>query len=212
VIPGRAVLLVVAGVDVWRIDLDAGHLAVDRAAEALSPGERLRARRLRAPLARRRFVMRRLGLRAVLAEYSGADPARLTYRAGPYGKPALEGGPCFSLSHSGGLALCAVSPGREVGVDVERLRAVPEADRIVERVFSPAERRDYHALREAAPGSAFLRMWTRKEALLKALGVGFSDEEAVRRAPDPERWEVHDLAGIDGHLAALAVACEGAPG
>ncbi len=196
----------VAGVDVWRIDLDAGHPAIDAALQALSIQERDRAERLRAPLVRRRFVMRHVALRTILAGYTGTDPARLAYRDGPNGKPALEAGPRFSLSHSGGLALCAVAADRDVGIDVEQLRAVPEADDIVARLFSAPERRDYQALKQRAPGRAFLRVWTRKEALLKAEGVGFSDEDLVRREPDRVRWEIHDLEAVEGYLAAVAVA------
>jgi 4'-phosphopantetheinyl transferase len=202
----------VAGIDVWCIDLDAGHPGLETATPVLSAEERDRAERLRAPLARRRFVVRHLALRVILAGYGRADPARLTYRAGPNGKPAIDAGPRFSLSHSGGLALCAVTADREVGIDVERLRAVPEADDIVERLFSAPERRHYRLLKARAPGHAFLRLWTRKEALLKAEGVGFSDEEAVRRAPDRGRWEIHDLDGFDGHLGAVAVARTAGPG
>jgi 4'-phosphopantetheinyl transferase len=202
----------VAGIDVWCIDLDAGHPGLDAASRVLSAEERDRAGRLRAPRARRRFVVRHLALRVILAGYGRADPARLTYRAGPNGKPAIDTGPHFSLSHSGGLALCAVTADREVGIDVVRLRAVPEADDIVERLFSGPERRDYRLLKEGAPGHAFLRLWTRKEALLKAEGVGFSDEEAVRRPHDQRRWELHDLDGIDGYLGAVAVARTAGPG
>jgi 4'-phosphopantetheinyl transferase len=139
----------------------------------------------------------------VLAGYAGTAPAALAFTLGPHGKPALAGGPRFSFSHSGERALCAVGGDREVGVDLEVLREVSDAEGIVRGTFTAAEEAAWRAA-GGGGGAAFLRLWTRKEAALKALGVGLGGLDAPTL---PAPWpEVHDLAVDAEHVAALAVA------
>jgi 4'-phosphopantetheinyl transferase len=188
--------------DVWRLDLDLGETALASAWTVLSAGERDRAERMARPEVRCRFVAARAGLRRVLASYVDGEPGALILAVGAHGKPALPGGPAFSLSHSEGLALCAVAANLEVGIDVERVRPVPEASAIMDRWFGESEGRAWRSGGERDQG--FIRFWTRREAYLKALGVGFSDE-GVPRDIDLARWEVHDLEPRDGYLGALIV-------
>ncbi|HQR68933.1 MAG TPA: 4'-phosphopantetheinyl transferase superfamily protein, partial [Thermoanaerobaculia bacterium] len=117
------------------------------------------------------------------------------------------GGPRFSLSHSDAVAVFAFSAVREVGIDVEHVRPVPEADSILGRWFAEAERRAW--ITSDRGDGAFVRLWTRREAYLKALGVGFSEDGAPREM-DPSRWEVHDLEPAPGYLGALVVERSGA--
>jgi 4'-phosphopantetheinyl transferase len=185
---------------VWRLDLDLGETALASAWTVLSAGERERADRMARPESRRRFVAARAGLRWILADHVGTDPRALVLAIGAHGKPSVPGGPLFSLSHSEGLALCAVTGDREVGLDVEWVRPIPEADAILDRWFGEPERRAWRASGGCARG--FMRLWTRREAYLKALGIGFSDE-TIPRDIDLARWEVHDLEPGDGYLGAL---------
>jgi 4'-phosphopantetheinyl transferase len=192
----------VDGIDVWDIALDVPPPGADRLLDA---GERARAARFAFERDRGRFVAGRAALRAVLAGYLGADPAALAFTLGPHGKPALLGGPTFSFSNSQGRALCAVGRGREVGVDLEALRPVPDAAGIARSVLTAEEQ----AAWQAAGGGdrAFLRLWTRKEAALKALGLGLAAlDGALPPAPSPA---LHDLEVGGGYLAALAVLPEG---
>lgn len=124
----------------------------------------------------RRFIGGRVLLRAVLSEHVDAPPQTLRFDHGPWGKPRLasRSGDCprFSLTRSGELALVAISATVEVGADIERIRPIPEALGIADRVFDPASRAAVH---EAAPelrDGAFLRQWTRLEALAKGAGCG----------------------------------------
>jgi 4'-phosphopantetheinyl transferase len=110
------------------------------------------------------------------------------------GKPCVPGARVkFNLSHSGELALCAVASDREVGVDVKRVRAVPEMRRIVERFF-PGE--------EAGDPAAFFRLWTRREAFVKATGRGLA---GLSDAPG-ESWWIESLNPAPGYAGAVAVA------
>ena len=169
----------------------------------LSTAERERADQLSRPEVRRRFIAARSGLRRVLASYLSVPPRSLEFFKGPQGKPALPGGPQFNLSHSDDLALCAVAHGRQVGIDLERLRRIPERDDIARQWFREEEREAYHA-ESASRDSAFLRLWTRREAYLKAIGTGLAGLE-TSSAIDPERWEVHELRPFDGYVGALVV-------
>jgi 4'-phosphopantetheinyl transferase len=164
-----------ASVDLWRIDLDQ-H--VDAAARAvLSPEEIARAARFVFASDRARYVAAHAALRYLLAGSADEAP-RLRFTAGPFGKPRLaaRGGAHFNLSHSQGTALVAISAQAEVGVDVEVIRPMPDAQALAGVYFTRAEQQalaDCHARGgDAARDRAFLVCWSRKEACLKALGTG----------------------------------------
>ncbi len=192
-----AYLATLAGVDLWLVDLD----GVDPEAErALPRADRWEAERLAFASDRRRFLAGRAAVRSVLAAYRLVPPATLSLSRGSAGKPALAGGPPFSFSRSGATGLLAVGVDKEVGVDLEQLREVPEAADLAARHLPPAERARWRA--EGGGAWAFLRAWTRLEASLKALGLGLADAEEGRV---PRRQvEVEDLDLVPGHAAALA--------
>jgi 4'-phosphopantetheinyl transferase len=219
-------------VHVWRVVLDRPQSAVRRLARFLSPDEQRRAERFRLDLVRTRFVVCRGALRLILGRYTGRAPARLRLTYGKHGKPALDPsdnppGLCFNVSHSGGLALFAVARGREVGVDVERLRALPRAERIAERFFSAPETTALKAVPAERRIEAFFTCWTRKEAYIKARGDGLAhplNQFAVTLAPgEPARlraagdgdereiaqWSLGGLLPAPGYVAALAVRGDG---
>jgi 4'-phosphopantetheinyl transferase len=143
----------------------------------LDAGERARAARFRFERDRRRFVARRLFLRAVLAEHMGVEPAGIRYRASGYGKPELDladAGIAFSTSHADDLAIVAVVRGGEVGADIERIRTMRDALDIARKFFTACEVEHLSSLTGASRSAAFLRLWTGKEAYVKLLGRGLS--------------------------------------
>jgi 4'-phosphopantetheinyl transferase len=133
-------------------------------------------------------------------------------QAGPQGKPFVAGGPAFNLTHSEGLGLCAIARGRDaVGVDVEALRAVPEAELIAERWIGREAAASLAAAAGADRDLAFLRLWTRRESVLKGIGIGLAAAEEL----DPRevaRWSVVDLEPGTGYVGALALALARADG
>jgi 4'-phosphopantetheinyl transferase len=168
-------------VHVWAVSLhgDSGAFAA-----LLSPQERERAGRFRFADHQRRFQIGHGALRAILGGYLGVDPAAVDFTRGPRGKPYLAGksltgksltgnGPFFNLSHSGKLALIAVAD-REIGIDLEKVRHLESLTAIARRHFSTFEFEALDALGDPARQLAFYRCWTRKEAYIKALGVGLS--------------------------------------
>ena len=144
-------------------------------------------------------------LRALLGRWLERDPAGLRFVLGEHGKPALASGELeFSVSHSGDLVAIAVAEGRAVGIDVERVRDVEE-ERVADRLFAPAEAEALRSLPAAERTSEFFRLWTRKEAYVKALGTGI----ATGLSEVGEGWTVVDLPVPPGYAGALAAAGEG---
>jgi 4'-phosphopantetheinyl transferase len=157
-------------------------------------------------------------LRRLLAGYLDRPPAALTFVrepcpgcTGPHGRPAVvhTGPPLhFSLAHSRGLIAVAVAP-RVIGVDVERLPS-PETIEACTRALHPGEQAELEAAPPGERRAHFGRLWTRKEAYLKALGTGLSRHPRtdylgsdLRRRP--ARWAVLDLPAGPEHAAAIAV-------
>jgi 4'-phosphopantetheinyl transferase len=160
-------------VHVWTIDLDVDQSTIGSMLNLLSGDERVRAARLRTTELRLRFVAAHGAVRTILGGYLDCAPETIAFAATAEGKPFLANGSlAFNLSHSEALALCAVARSGQLGVDVERIRPVPDADEIVRRFFAPGEVREYTALPPQERLRAFFSLWTRKEALVKAVGSG----------------------------------------
>jgi 4'-phosphopantetheinyl transferase len=190
--------------------------------EFLTDDERARAERFRLARVRDQFVAARGNLRALLGRYLNLEPREVPVLYADGGKPHLPANFSlhFNVSHTGGLAVFAVGHSR-VGVDVERIRAIPDAEGLVSRFFTKRECAQFQALPTAGRPAAFLRAWTCKEALLKAIGRGvqsldccdvtFAEGEAPalleldgdRSAG--QRWEIFTWEPAEGYLAAGAV-------
>jgi 4'-phosphopantetheinyl transferase len=184
----------------------------------LDAHERDRLGRFRRPADQARYLAAHALARLVLAG-NGTSAAALTFdrtcRCGaPHGKPVLPGGPGFSLSHGGDVVGVAVRPDGAVGLDVEQVRAVADLPSLAAHVQSPTEQ----SRGERPDPEAFFRLWTRKEALVKAIGTGLAapmtditlsaDGSAVEQwtgpdAPTGPVW-LHDLSPAPGHPAAVA--------
>ena len=166
-------------VHVWRAAVDLNAATAESLEQLLSKDERVRAERFKFNSDAARFVGRRANLRILLGRYLSLRPESLRFVTNEYGKPALSpdhGVPDvrFNVSHSDGLALFAFVLGRQVGVDLERVREIPECLELAERFF---DRREAGVLRKVSArqrSKAFLRSWTRREAFVKALGAGLS--------------------------------------
>lgn len=158
--------------------LDLGN-AVPLDDAVLSPEERQRAERLAFPYLRRRFVTAHSLMRQRLGRALGVAPETLDFRTGAHGKPVLPGFPrlAFNFSHSEDLALLALwmnedSTQIQLGVDVEARRTSSEFYGISRRYFAPAEQACLPSPLHPEFSLAFLRLWTRKEAVTKCLGTG----------------------------------------
>lgn len=214
-------------VHVWRVPLEQPASVLGRLRALLDEGELSRAERFHFARDRDHFVVARGVLRTLLGSYLGVGPAALSFAYNPFGKPSLkdegDAPPVrFNLSHSHGLALCAFARERELGVDVERVRAEFAGDEIAEHFFAA---REVAALRGLGPDQkteAFFNCWTRKEAYIKAIGEGLShplESFTVSLRPgepaallsvegDPaetRRWSLTALEPAPGYVAALVV-------
>ena len=169
--------LTIEEVHVWSTPLDDLRTSWSNLLTVLAPDERERAERFRVDAARRRFVVARSALRKLLGLYLRTPPDEVGFDYDTTGKPRLRPSGRlpdlqFNLAHSGELALLAVARGCEVGIDVERLRQVHHWREIAERYFHLDEDAEIRALPEAEQLAAFMRCWTGKEAVLKAIGTG----------------------------------------
>ena len=143
----------------------------------LSADEKNRATMFRSHRARSTFQIARATLRLHLARYTGASPHELHIAVSRQGKPFLAGqagrAPLrFNVSHSHGYALMCFSRSHEVGIDIEKIRLLPDARLVAEQHFAPAELKSVFAREDEGSSMRFLACWTRKEALVKGLGQG----------------------------------------
>jgi 4'-phosphopantetheinyl transferase len=206
--------------------LDAQPETVRALAARLSDAERRRASRFHFDRDRRRFVVARACLRQLLAARLGTQPESVVLAYGTNGKPRLA--QCsadadwrFNVAHCDDVAVYAFSAGSEIGIDVEAIRAVDEADAIAARFFSRRESEVYRALAPADKPLGFFNCWTRKEAFVKALGEGLSmplDRFDVSLAPgepaqllrvesmpgEDSGWRLDSFSPLPGFVAALA--------
>lgn len=194
-------------IDVWRVALRASGERLAALESLLTADERARASRFATEALRRRFVARRGATTEILARHLGCEPTGIAYQASDRGRrrlagphPPLE----FSVADSDDLALVAVAAARsssaaeedeeeQVGVDVERVRPVADAEGVAREWLSGAARARIDALAgEAARRRAFFAEWTRVEAAAKALGVGLAG--VPERRDEVERLAAAALA------------------
>lgn len=190
--PPESLILDPGEVHVWRIALDVPARYVQALSPLLSPDETTRAERFLLEVVRSRFIVSHGATRRILSRYLHTEPEAIRFTTSARGKPAVVATDLsppirFSLSHSEDVALCAVARDRELGVDVERLRAVATWRQIADRTFAQDEIQALRAVDEERAGEAFLRCWTRKEAYSKARGEGITGrwtQFAVSLEPD----------------------------
>jgi 4'-phosphopantetheinyl transferase len=196
---------------VWRIRLEQSPERVDEFLRTLDDDERNRASRFHFAKHRRHFVVGRGVLRLLLGRYLGTRPEDVRFFYGSHGKPLLDGehrtsSLRFNASHSGELALFAFVQDYEVGVDVEYVKTDFVTEEIAERFFCTNEVQKLRGLAAVDRPSQFFRLWTRKEAYIKAVGTGLSHPLNTFDVTVPiPGWSIFDLDVGSDYRAALAV-------
>jgi 4'-phosphopantetheinyl transferase len=215
-------------VHVWTASRDADDETIGRLRQILNVDERRRADRFAFAHDRTRFAVSRGLLRVILGEYLDRPPESIGFVSNPHGKPSLDQQSNFdppirfNLAHSGPWVVYALTVGREIGVDIERIRPEFGGFAIAERFFAPGEIATLRALTEESRSLAFFHGWTRKEAYIKAKGKGLAlplDEFEVSidpsvpaallaTEPDPleaARWSLVEIPVEPGFVGALCV-------
>jgi len=212
------------------VSLTVGAEQYDCFSQSLSSDEIARADRFKFERDRRRFVVGRGALRRILASYLERDPKSIHFAYGPHGKPMLadaatSGGLEFNASGSDELAVCAVTAGRCVGVDIEFCRPIADRD-LPDQCLTTAERTVLQAMDPERRLAAFYRLWTLKEAFLKATGDGLSGPmSSVEFDMTPDRpirlvgapklvseqncWDFVEFAPGPHHVGAVVVSGRG---
>jgi 4'-phosphopantetheinyl transferase len=193
-------------VHVWVADLERIS-RMSELAETLSRAEKEKAARFHFERDRIGFIAGRGLLRSILSCYTNTPAASLHFEYEPNGKPYLAelsqpGKLNFNLSHSGGLALYAVTQNRALGIDLEKVHSFSDMDEVAARCFLPEEQSTLRSLRPPQKEENFFRYWTRKEAQLKCSGSGFA---AASGSETRFAGSLLELEPAIGYIAALAV-------
>ena len=218
------------GVAIIYADLTPNAAREAEALRWLSDVEQTRRERFLQAAARSRYTLSRAALRAILCERLECDASELAIEPGEFGKPfaLVRSGPAeisFNVSHSGRHGLIAVAREGRLGVDVEELVKPRGLDILIGATLTPGEQADLLTMKQTERTRDFFRLWTIKEALVKARGTGLSVDvstfevpaemrqgtvSGVFRFPDSPAasWRVVDLGGRD---FAAAVAYEVMP-
>jgi 4'-phosphopantetheinyl transferase len=220
-IPPEKVELHPNSIHLWGVTLKQASPYLEDLRETLTPDERAKAGRILLPRNRDGFVAVRGALRNILSRYHPQHPSDLEFSYGAYGKPELKPSPgapslFFNSSHSGEWGLIAVTRAHRVGIDIEFIKPCKDYPAIAENFFSPSEIQLLGALPEELQLHSFLKCWTRKEALSKALGAGFCmDWTSFDVSPSPperveitgngvSKWSVYSFIVAPGYMGALA--------
>jgi 4'-phosphopantetheinyl transferase len=209
-------------VDVWRLSLDPLGSMVSELRARLSAEENDRAEKFKFQKDRKRYILTHGLLRVILRLYADVAPEELKFTENRYGKPELVHPSGlnlrFNLSHSHERALIGIACGRQIGVDIEYVKRDFDWQQIIERFFSPREIQMINALPKDLQHRAFFTCWTRKEAYVKATGMGLSlplkefDVSPVPGAttlllssPEKMRWSMREVDVAEAYVATVAV-------
>src|SRR5258706_3456595 len=211
---------------IWCASLNVSPEDLSHYLSLLSPDEKTRAQRFYFEIDRNHFIVGRGLLRTILGCYLNIEPARIEFVYGQYGKPALKPGLHdqvleFNLSHSKDMALYIFSLNRKIGIDIEYIHSMPNMDKFAEEFFSLGENTFIDSLPENQKLDALFKIWTCKEAFLKANGFGLTvpinqveisleSEQSTRLLSiggDQEqaaRWHLETFIPVTGYQASLA--------
>jgi 4'-phosphopantetheinyl transferase len=214
-------------VDVWIAHLNVSETLIQTLGTSLSADEHERAARFHFAKDRNHYIAGRGMLRSILGGYLNVGASELRFRYNGYGKPYLADDLKFeklqfNVAHSHGLALYAVTIGREIGIDIERVREDFVTEELAERFFAPEEVKALTSLPPAEQRAAFFECWTRKEAFIKARAMGLSlplDQFVVAFGPGIRpalvsakddslagaNWLMRELRPANGYVGALVI-------
>jgi 4'-phosphopantetheinyl transferase len=216
VLPGVEALPGIGEVHVWRVSLTPEGTTFSPLEAELSDDERERGRRFHFRSDSEKFIASHGALRIILGAYAGMRPRRLRFARSVFGKPSLvnEEEACaeirFNMADSGDVALVAISRGREIGVDIERMTIGEDLSATALRCFCGAELDLFRAAQPERRDEVFYTFWSRKEAYVKARGEGMSlvlrdiDVSSVPVTLD-RRWTLEDLRVDPGYRGAVAL-------
>ncbi len=174
-------------VHVWQSRLNLTRKKLDRLYKTLCKEEKLKANRFRFQEDCLRYVTAHGLLREIISGYLNLNPEDLEFLQNKYGKPYLKDPTRhnleFNLSHSSDVVLLIFSSNRKVGIDVERVRVVKKSQKIIDRFFGETDRNFYNLQEASNKERAFFKLWTRKEAYTKAIGVGLKLQPKQFEAP-----------------------------
>jgi 4'-phosphopantetheinyl transferase len=207
-------------VHVWLVDLNVAGAVFQEGGAGLSIEEIVRASRYRSSAGRANFIASRAVLRDILSRYIEQAPVNIIFGYSAEGKPFLANQTgrreiTFNMSHSDDLAIYAVSCVREVGIDLERVESFDDSDGVARRFFSARELAAFQASGETGQTEVFFRLWTRKEAYLKARGLGLTQEgpgfdarlqrgQAAKMVDENGvQWRAEELLPAPGYVAAV---------
>ena len=144
--------------------------------ECLSNVEKERSRKFKYPIHQERFEKRISWVKKVLADQLGLPAYKIHFNYNEFGKPYLSNSKMadFNYSHSGSYVMLAISPEHPIGCDIEQIDRTVDVANICEQFFSPAEVRAFKAYPPQEQHQIFFNLWSRKEAFIKAHGVGLS--------------------------------------
>ncbi|HWR01257.1 MAG TPA: 4'-phosphopantetheinyl transferase superfamily protein [Chlorobaculum sp.] len=202
-------------ISVWQVDIDKVDTSGDLS-ETLSDDEIQRAYSFRFAADRKRFIARRAILRTLLGRYLSVDPAEIRFSENSSGKPQVafpqQPGLRFSLSHSGNLLAFAHSPDPEIGIDIEKIDSATDLEDVAKTYFSPAEQTMLDDLPEPARVQAFFRIWTLKEAVVKASELNLEDGLRSLNLADAHNSSRIDTILGDGRVVSCLSGVLDAPG
>ncbi len=211
-------------VHIWSTNLKLGSSKIEKLSTILSSDEKDRANKFYFERDKNRFIIARGTLRKILSRYLNIEPKKLQFTYSERGKPYLpDTSILFNLSHSQDLALYAITQVNLIGIDLEYIRPMNDAENLTKRFFSPQE---YNLISQLPPQKqqeTFFKLWTCKEAYLKATGDGLAGGlEKVEICLTPEkpveffsinqdikeasRWYLHQFIPQPNYIAAVAVA------
>lgn len=193
---------------VFTIPLRVSATQQKRLARLLSEPEIVRAGRFHRDRDRERFTVAHGEMRRRLAQQAGVDPASLCFGSASHGKPFIKEPDAarrwrFNLTHSGDFALLAIMDGVSVGIDIEQWQDIRDGPSVARRFFSAAEQSVYMNSAASSRRETFFRIWTRKEAVIKALGFGLSMPLDAFDVCDHNEWLAVPRFRVDRVLDAL---------
>jgi 4'-phosphopantetheinyl transferase len=213
-------------IHIWASDLDQWEIPGNKTEQKLPASERDKSERFRLEIIKTRYTKCHFLLRKLLGQYLGVDFYHKEFNYNEYGKPSLKNEKdnnliYFNSSDSENICVFAFTKYGDVGIDVEKIHDLSDMGGIAESFFSSSEIKKLCSLPEHSKKNTFFKYWTRKEALLKAMGVGLSypldkldvhsDEDNTSRVSitihqnTKTKWKIQDINIFDGFSSALAL-------